>query len=208
MDKISILAIIAQLLFGARMYTQWILSEKQKKSVTPLFFWWLSLSGSFLLFIYGYLRVDFALMLGQVLTYFIYIRNLQIQDQWSKIPKWSRLLFFLIPIFIVIYGYNNGDYDIKNLLNNPDIAQWLLILGIIAQVVFTLRFVYQWLYAEKNKQAILPLGFWVISLVGGLMTLTYFIFRQDIVLIISNVMGAIIYMRNIMLYRKKRDGSI
>ncbi len=203
MDKYSILAIIAQLLFGGRMYSQWILSEKQKKSVTPLFFWWLSLSGSFLLFIYGYLRVDFALMLGQVLTYFIYIRNLQIQDQWKKIPRWSQLLFLLIPLMIFIYGYSQDDYSIKNLLNNPDIEQWLLILGVIAQIVFTLRFVYQWLYAEENKKAILPLGFWIISLVGGLMTLAYFVIRQDVVLIISNVMGAIIYTRNIMLYKKK-----
>lgn len=187
------------------MYSQWMLSEKQKESVTPLFFWWLSLSGSFLLFIYGYLKVDFALMLGQVLTYFIYIRNLQIQQQWTKIPKWSRLLLFTVPATILFYGYNNGANDIKNLLGNPDIASWLLILGIIAQVVFTLRFVYQWFYAEKNKEATLPLGFWVISLIGGLMTLTYFIFRQDVVLIISNVMGAIIYTRNIMLIRKKCD---
>jgi len=200
-----ILAIIAQLLFGARMYSQWVLSEKQKKSVTPLFFWWLSLSGSLLFFIYGYLRVDFALMLGQVLAYFIYIRNLQIQQQWAKIPKWSRVLLFLVPVIILIYGYSNGANDINTLLTNPDIATWLLILGIVAQVVFTLRFVYQWFYAEKNKEATLPLGFWIISLMGGLMTLTYFIFRQDIVLIISNVMGVIIYTRNIMLYKKKRD---
>ncbi|MEP0263673.1 lipid-A-disaccharide synthase N-terminal domain-containing protein [Dokdonia sp.] len=203
MDKYSILAIIAQLLFGARMYSQWILSEKKKKSVTPLFFWWLSLSGSFLLFIYGYLRVDFALMLGQVLTYFIYIRNLQIQDQWKRIPRWSRLLFFLIPLTILTYGFSHDDYGIDTLLDNPDIEQWLLILGVIAQIVFTLRFVYQWIYAEENKEAVLPLGFWIISLLGGLMTLTYFVFRQDVVLIISNVMGAIIYTRNIMLYRKK-----
>lgn len=165
-------------------------------------FWWLSLSGSFLLFIYGYLRVDFPLMLGQVLTYFIYIRNLQLQQQWSRLPKAVQLAFFLIPIAIVIYGYNNGSYDIDNLIRNPDMAQWLLILGVVAQLVFTLRFVYQWLYAEKNKQATLPLGFWILSLIGGLMTLTYFIFRQDVVLILSNVLGAIIYTRNIMLYRK------
>ena len=202
MDKLSIIAIIAQLLFGARMFSQWLLSEKQKASVTPLTFWWLSLSGSFLLFIYGYLRVDFALMLGQVLTYFIYIRNLQLQQQWKRLPKGIQLAFFLIPILIVIYGYNNGSYDIRKLLNNPEIAQWLLILGVVAQVVFTLRFVYQWLYAEKHKEAPLPLGFWILSLVGGLMTLTYFIFRQDVVLILSNVLGAIIYTRNIMLYRK------
>ena len=204
MDKLSIIAILAQLLFGARMMSQWILSEKQKSSVTPLTFWWLSLSGSFLLFIYGYLRVDFALMLGQVLTYFIYIRNLQLQDQWRRIPKWSQLAFFLIPIAIVVYGYNNGNYDIRNLLNNPEIEEWLLVLGIVAQVVFTLRFVYQWIYAEKNKEATLPLGFWILSLVGGLMTLSYFIFRRDYVLIFSNILGVVIYARNIMLYRKKK----
>lgn len=204
MDKFSILAVVAQLLFGGRMLTQWILSEKQKKVVTPLTFWWLSLSGSFLLFIYGYLRVDFPLMLGQVLTYFIYIRNLQLQDQWRILPKWSQLALFGIPIAIVIYGYNNGTYDLKNLFNNPDIARWLLILGVIAQVVFTLRFVYQWMYAEKHKEATLPLGFWILSLIGGLMTLTYFIFRMDFVLIVSNVMGAIIYSRNIILYLKKQ----
>lgn len=187
------------------MYAQWILSERQKQSVTPLFFWWLSLIGSFLLFVYGYLRVDFALMLGQVLTYFIYMRNLQIQRQWGKIPLWSRLLLFVIPLGLLWYGHKKGTTDFWDLFQNPNIATWLLIFGVIAQVVFTSRFVFQWLYAEKNKEAILPLGFWIISLIGGLMTLTYFIFRQDIVLIISNVMGAIIYARNIMLYKKKRD---
>lgn len=198
------IAILGQLCFGARMYSQWILSERQKKSVTPIFFWWLSLMGSFLLFVYGYLRVDFALMLGQVLTYFIYMRNLQIQQQWAKIPSWTRVLLFVIPLGLLWYGHQKGETDFWDLFQNPDIASWLLIFGIIAQVVFTSRFVYQWLYAEKNKEAILPLGFWIISLMGGLMTLTYFIFRSDIVLIISNVMGVIIYIRNIMLYNKKR----
>jgi len=203
-DKYSIIVIVAQLLFAARMMSQWILSEKHKSSVTPLTFWWFSLSGSFLLFVYGYLRVDFPLMLGQVLTYFIYMRNLQLQGQWKIMPTWSRWLLFGIPIGIVVYGYNNGEFDIENLLNNPEIAQWLFFLGIIAQVVFTMRFVYQWLYAEKNKSANLPFGFWVISLIGGLMTLTYFIFRQDWVMVLSNVLGAFIYTRNIMLYNKKQ----
>lgn len=205
MDNYYFIAILGQLCFGARMYSQWVLSERQKKSVTPLFFWWLSLSGSFLLFVYGYLRIDFALMLGQVLTYFIYMRNLQIQQQWSKLPVWSRFLLWVIPIALLWYGHKEGDTNLSDLFQNPDIATWLLIFGVIAQVMFTSRFIYQWLYAEKNKEAVLPLGFWIISLIGGVMTLTYFIFRQDIVLIISNVMGTIIYTRNIMLYKKKRD---
>ncbi|MDE0598334.1 MAG: lipid-A-disaccharide synthase N-terminal domain-containing protein, partial [Dokdonia donghaensis] len=72
MDSLSLLAVLAQILFGGRMLSQWLLSEKSKKVVTPLTFWWLSLSGSFVLFIYGYFRTDFPLMLGQVLGYIIY----------------------------------------------------------------------------------------------------------------------------------------
>ncbi|MCB0469487.1 MAG: lipid-A-disaccharide synthase N-terminal domain-containing protein, partial [Flavobacteriaceae bacterium] len=75
---------IAQTLFSSRLIIQWITSEKQRKVITPSLFWVLSLIASFLLFIYGYLREDFAIMLGQALTYFIYIRNLQLQNQWQK----------------------------------------------------------------------------------------------------------------------------
>ena len=70
---------LAQLLFSGRLLVQWILSEKNKRVITPSLFWKLSLFASFLLFVYGYLRDDFAIMLGQSLTYFIYIRNLQLQ---------------------------------------------------------------------------------------------------------------------------------
>jgi len=87
----------AQILFSARLLFQWILSEKNKKSVTPVLFWKLSLLASFLLFVYGYFREDFAIMFGQTLTYFIYIRNLQLQGQWQKLHRFFRifLLFFL-----------------------------------------------------------------------------------------------------------------
>ena len=81
---------LAQLLFSGRLILQWILSEKSKKVLTPSIFWKLSLFASFLLFVYGYLRDDFAIMLGQILTYFIYIRNLQIQGEWAKTPKILR----------------------------------------------------------------------------------------------------------------------
>ncbi len=82
---------LAQLLFSGRLLIQWIVSEKNKRVVTPSLFWKLSLLASFLLFVYGYLRDDFAIMLGQSLTYFIYIRNLQLQGEWQKSPKWFRI---------------------------------------------------------------------------------------------------------------------
>ena len=109
---------LAQILFSGRLIIQWILSEKSKRIITPSAFWKLSLFASFLLFVYGYLRDDFAIMLGQALTYYIYIRNLQLQGEWQKAPKWLRVFLFIFPILIVIYAYNNGEYDIDKLFRN------------------------------------------------------------------------------------------
>ncbi|MFD2550374.1 lipid-A-disaccharide synthase N-terminal domain-containing protein [Bizionia sediminis] len=193
---------LAQLLFSSRLVIQWVYSERQKRVITPTIFWTLSLLASFLLFIYGYLRDDFAIMLGQGLTYFIYIRNLQLQNQWQRYPKFMQWFLLLVPSFIVIFYFNNNAIDVEKLFKNDAIPFWLLLLGIVSQVVFTFRFVYQWLYSEKLKESALPFGFWLLSLIGSLLILTYAIFRKDPVLFIGHVLGAIIYIRNIILTRK------
>ncbi|NRD24159.1 lipid-A-disaccharide synthase N-terminal domain-containing protein [Winogradskyella litoriviva] len=196
---------LAQILFSSRLIIQWITSEKQRKVITPKTFWTLSLIASFLLFIYGYLRLDFAIMLGQSLTYFIYIRNLQLQGQWQKFPKIVQYLLFFTPIFIVIFYFNNNKIDVDLLFKNADIPTWLLVLGIVAQVVFTLRFVYQWIHSEKQKESTLPMGFWVLSLIGAGLILTYAIIREDPVLFVGHLFGLIIYARNAYLIRKTKD---
>ena len=127
----------AQILFSSRLLIQWIQSEKVKKVVTPLLFWQLSLLASFLLFVYGWLRDDFAIMLGQVLTYFIYIRNLQIQGFWKKLHKAFRIFLYVFPLIIFWYTYNNNQFDMERVFRNEDIPAWLIVLGSIAQVVFT-----------------------------------------------------------------------
>jgi lipid-A-disaccharide synthase-like uncharacterized protein len=190
---------IAQILFSSRLVVQWITSERQKKVITPTLFWSLSLFASFLLFIYGYLREDFAIMLGQGLTYFIYIRNLQLQKQWFKFPILVRYFLLIVPILITIYYYNNNVIDRDILFKNEAIPLWLLVLGIVSQVVFTFRFIYQWIYSEYKKESILPLGFWILSLSGSLLILTYAIFRKDPVLFLGHGLGLIIYSRNIFL---------
>ena len=196
---------LAQILFSGRLFIQWIVSEKNKRVITPTIFWKLSLLASFLLFVYGYLRDDFAIMLGQTLTYFIYIRNLQLQGEWQKSPKWFRLFLMIFPVLIVIYAYNNGEYDVQQLLNNEDIPLWLMILGIVSQVLFTFRFIYQWIYSEKTKTSQLPIGFWRLSVLGASLILTYAVFREDPVLLVGHGAGLIIYIRNIYIWKKQVD---
>lgn len=194
---------LAQLLFSGRLIVQWILSEKSKRVVTPSLFWKLSLFASFLLFVYGYLRDDFAIMLGQALTYYIYIRNLQLQGEWKKSPKVLQWFLLLFPVLIVIYAYNNGEYDLAALFNTAAIPVWLLSLGIVSQLLFTFRFIYQWMYSEKVKSSELPVGFWRMSVLGASLILTYAIFRKDPVLFVGHVAGLVIYVRNIFIWKKQ-----
>lgn len=193
----------AQLLFSARLLFQWIASEKQKKVLTPTNFWKISLVASFLLFVYGYLRSDFAIMLGQALTYFIYIRNMQLQGEWLKLHKGFRWFLLLFPVLLFIYSYHNNTYDVKRLFFNEAIPLWLLFLGSGAQIIFTFRFLYQWFYSEKIGESVLPIGFWLLSLTGAGLILIYAVIRRDPVLLLGHLAGSIIYIRNIILSRKE-----
>lgn len=193
---------LAQGLFSSRIFLQWIISERHKKVLTPKLFWEISLFASFLLFIYGYLRDDFAIMLGQVITYYIYIRNMQLEHEWEKMPKLLQIFIYSFPALILIYGFNNNVIDRANLFDNEDISFALMFLGVVSQVLFTLRFVYQWLYSEKVKESVLPLGFWLLSLLGSLLIFIYAIFRLDPVLLAGHFSGIIIYSRNIYIMKK------
>ena len=193
---------IAQLLFSSRILLQWIISEKHKKVLTPNLFWEISLFASFLLFFYGYLRDDFAIMLGQVITYFIYIRNIQLEHEWEKMPKLLRIFICIFPLIILIYGFNNNVMDRANLFNPERIPIILMSLGIIAQLLFNLGFIYQWIYSERRKESSLPMGFWVLSLLGSSLIFIYAIFRADPVLLLGHFSGLVIYSRNIYILKK------
>lgn len=192
----------AQILFSARLLIQWIKSEKVKTVLTPVLFWELSLLASFLLFVYGWLRDDFAIMLGQTITYFIYIRNMQLQGTWKKLPVLLRGFFWVFPVMIIWYSYHNNRIDVDLLFHNKDIPMLLLLWGSAGQIIFTFRFIYQWIYSERRKESSLPLGFWLISLTGSMMILSYSVFRKDPVLFAGQMFGFIVYIRNIALLAK------
>jgi lipid-A-disaccharide synthase-like uncharacterized protein len=193
----------AQILFSWRMIQQWLSSEKTKKTQVPKQFWMHSLLASFLLFVYGWLRNDFAIILGQSITYFIYIRNMQLQGAWQKLPLWLRVFLWMFPLFIIFYSYNNNQIDMHRFFKNENIPVWLIILGSAGQVIFTFRFIYQMIYSEKRKASLLPLGFWIISLLGSSLILIYAIIRRDPVLFIGQLTGFIVYFRNIVIIKKQ-----
>jgi lipid-A-disaccharide synthase-like uncharacterized protein len=83
-----------------------------------------------------------------------------------------------------------------------------LIWGSTSTAFLSLCFFYQWIISEQSENSTLPLGFWVISIIGCTMLLIYGIIRRDPVLIPGQLFSNIIYSRNIVLLRKTNAGSI
>ena len=69
------------------------------------------------------------------------------------------------------------------------------------QLLFTARFVVQWLKSEKEKKSVIPKAFWYFSISGGIVLLVYAIHKMDPVFIIGQASGLFIYLRNLQLIR-------
>lgn len=200
---------LAQIFFSARTILQWFKSEKAKTIVSPASYWVLSVAGSYLFFIYGYFRDDFAILLGQFISYYIYLWNLKLKGIWRKfIPPFRLILLFILvmtPVAASAMVISKNPDFIDRLLFNEDVPFGLLLFGSAGQIVFTLRFVYQWIYSVRRKESLLPVGFWVISLVGSSAIIAYGIFRSDPVLILGQSFGFVAYSRNLIIgMRAKR----
>lgn len=193
---------LAQLMFSWRLINQWLLSEKAKEVKTPTIFWKLSLLGAIFFFIYGYLRDDLAIMIGQTMIYAVYFRNLQLKGHWNDSNIFLKIAVILSPILITLYMIFFATLDWSKLLHGENLDLWLVIIGIIGQIIYTGRFIYQWYYSEQNHESSLPKTFWIISLTGSAIIFTYAIFRKDPVLLSAHFFGAIIYIRNLVIIAK------
>jgi lipid-A-disaccharide synthase-like uncharacterized protein len=84
-----------------------------------------------------------------------------------------------------------------------NLAFWLTI-GFLGHALFTARFLVQWVASEKQRDSVVPVAFWWLSLLGGTALLAYAISRRDPVIIVGQSMGLFIYARNLMLVAKAR----
>ena len=86
-------------------------------------------------------------------------------------------------------------------ITSPIGLAWVAI-GFGGQLLFAGRMVVQWLASEKKQRSVIPVAFWWMSLVGSTMVLVYFIWRRDIVGIIGQATGWVIYIRNLVLIHR------
>ena len=75
--------------------------------------------------------------------------------------------------------------------------------GVLAQFVFGARFIVQWIASEKAERSVIPVGFWLLSIAGAVMTLIYGFARRDIVIILGQAFSIFIYARKLMLIARE-----
>lgn len=78
---------------------------------------------------------------------------------------------------------------------------WLCI-GFLGQGLFFGRWLVQWIASERSAESRVPISFWYMSLIGGLITLAYAIYRMDPVFISGQGLGAVVYLRNLILIHR------
>lgn len=84
-----------------------------------------------------------------------------------------------------------------------------LIVGLLGQLMFTARFIVQWIASERAGKSVVPLAFWYFSLFGGLIVLAYGIQKVEPVIILGQLPGVVIYSRNLwLIYKNRRAETI
>ena len=84
---------------------------------------------------------------------------------------------------------------------------WVMV-GLGGQLMFSARFLVQWIVSEKERRSVVPVAFWYFSLVGGVILFAYAVYRQDPVFILGQSFGIIVYVRNLyLLYLERRRNA-
>jgi lipid-A-disaccharide synthase-like uncharacterized protein len=193
----------AQMLFSCRIIVQWISSEKAGQVKTPLAFWFLSLGGASLMVVYGVLRQDIIITVGQTVLFYIYCRNVTLSGYWTATP-WLMKVLFSLPLVFLLWPPVVSNLVRTTFSPSEGIAGWLLWLGGCGQLAMFTRFLLQWRHAERVRLSILPRMFWWTSLIGAVLLMIYAIFRRDVVLTTGQVFGISVYLRNLIIMGRRR----
>ena len=79
-----------------------------------------------------------------------------------------------------------------------------LALGFAGQLMFSMRFLVQWLASEKARRSVIPVAFWYFSIFGGALLFAYALWREDPVFIVGQGAGLAIYSRNLYFVHRER----
>jgi len=81
---------------------------------------------------------------------------------------------------------------------------WWVVFGVGGQLMFSARFIVQWIASERAGRSLIPIAFWYFSISGGLILFTYALYRGDPVFIMGQSIGLFIYIRNLWLIKSEK----
>jgi lipid-A-disaccharide synthase-like uncharacterized protein len=199
-----------QAVFTWRVVSQWIASERAKKTVIPASFWAWSLLGSALLVVYAAHRRDPVFLLGPLLNGCIYARNLWmsrpgVPPRAARRPAlWPLAIGFLLfgAVSVEAIGPDHGFVQ----FGHPIV--WLVI-GFVGQALWSGRFVVQWIVSERRGESVLPPAFFWMSIAGSVLLFLYALVRPgpDWVNIAAYALNPIPYARNLILQSRARAAA-
>lgn len=198
-------------IYGLRILIQWYLSEKSHVVESPGIYWVLSSIGAVILYIYGWLRKDFSIIFGESVGYYIYMWNISVMGLYKKVPRIVVIVQALFPLVILGLIVKDIPTFTQTFLKNKDVPPMLLLYGVLGQFTYEIRSVYQLLYSYKRKKSILPMGHWVLAVIGSSLIISYGLIRHDWVLAIGQF-SIFFSIRNLMISmqagrRNKEDGE-
>ena len=204
---VYLIGLLGMTLHGVRILVQWYQSEKAHRIVNPISYWVMSSIGAVVLYLYGWFRKDFSIIFGDSVVYYIYMWNLYMMGGYKKVPWIVIILQALFPVVIIGMMLNDYHAFVHGFLLNENIPPKLLAFGVMGQFVYEIRSVYQLVYSYRRNESVLPLGHWILSVIGSAMIISYGVIRHDWVLVIGQF-AVVFSIRNIMLHfayaREKR----
>lgn len=91
---------------------------------------------------------------------------------------------------------------------NSWVEFWWVVFGLGGQLMFTARFLVQWIASERAGRSVIPVAFWYFSISGGAILLAYAFYRADPVFILGQSLGVFIYSRNLwLIHAEKKRGQ-
>ena len=195
---VYLLGLVAMGVYGSRILIQWYLSEKHHRVESPGIYWVLSSLGAVLLYVYGWLRKDLSIIVGESLGYYVYMWNISVMGLYKKVPRIVPILQAIFPLVIIGLIIKDFPVFVDTFLHNEYVPLGLLLFGIAGQVTYEVRSIYQLVYSYRRHQSILPLGHWVLAVIGSLMIIIYGLIRHDWVLAIGQF-SIFFSIRNLML---------
>lgn len=200
---VYLLGLVAMGVYGSRILIQWYLSEKHHRVESPGIYWVLSSLGAVLLYVYGWLRKDLSIIVGESLGYYVYMWNISILGLYKKVPRVVIVLQAIFPLVILALIIQDLPSFVRTFLKNEYVPMGLLLFGIAGQVTYEIRSIYQLVYSYRRHASVLPLGHWVLAVIGSVMIITYGLIRHDWVLAIGQF-SIFFSIRNLMICLSSR----